>query len=347
MDFLTEADARAALDATGLTWRSLGRDDLPATAEFYAQCETHDENPERTAVSRLEEFWDSPRSRPEEDTLIGVAADGSIVAAAWSGCNRSITERRGVFLNGAVRPDRRGAGNGRAVLAWEMAHANAWDAATREAGFGPLVVKLFAPVAQSDVRHLAERAGLEIERYFYEMSRPLDGSEMSPALEGISVIGWDPARSREAHVVHDVAFRDHWGHADMTEEMWDEGITGVNFRPDWSLMAIDDSTGEMVGVAINCAYEQDWKAQGFKEGYTNSLGVLRSHRGRGIASALLKESMVRFNATGMTAAGLGVDAANPSGALGLYEGLGYRRTASTCAHQYSSDSFKPDVGGRQ
>jgi mycothiol synthase len=36
----------------------------------------------------------------------------------------------------------------------------------------------------------------------------------------------------------------------------------------------------------------------------------------------------------MEAAALGVDAANPSGALRLYEGLGYEQTSSTCTYGF-------------
>ncbi len=43
--------------------------------------------------------------------------------------------------------------------------------------------------------------------------------------------------------------------------------------------------------------------------------------------------MRRFRDAGLDAAGLGVDAANPSGAARLYEVLGYRETASTCIHE--------------
>ena len=116
--------------------------------------------------------------------------------------------------------------------------------------------------------------------------------------------------------------------------MWDEVVGSRAFRPDWSVLALDETTATVVGAALNCAYEQDWQATGIREGYTDQLAVAHTHRGRGIASALLAESMRRFAASGMDAAALGVDAANPSGALRLYEGLGYRQTASTCVHQF-------------
>ena len=333
---LSEADARSALDALepGLSWRAFRRDDLPAIAAFYADCEAHDHNPERQSLSRLQEFWDSPRSHPDVDTLVGYDSSDRIVATAWAGCNRAITARRGVYLGGAVRPDRRGEGIGRAVLRWEMAHGLAWDLATRQGGYGPLVMRLHAQSDQADVRDLAERHGLETARYFFELSRPLIDPPLVPELDGVHIVGWDGARSREVHRVIDQAFRDHWGHVDRTDEMFDEALRSQDFRSDWSVLAIDATTGDVVGAALNCAYEQDWQATGITEGYTDELAVARTHRGRGIASALLKESMRRFAASGLQSAALGVDAANPSGALRLYEGLGYEQTASTCVHEY-------------
>lgn len=331
---LSEPEARALLEAIpGLSWRPFQRDDLPVIAEFYAACEEFDENSERQSLDSIREFWDSPRSRPEEDTLVAVDGTGAVVATAWSGCNRAITEKRGVYLGGAVRPDRRGEGIGRRVLAWQLAHGRDWDAATREDGFGPLQMRLYAPVDQKDVRDLAERFELQTERYFFEMVRHLDDPVEVPSIDGISIVPWSDDLSARAHQVVNDSFLDHWGFVPTTPQMWKEQVEASSFRPQWSLLAVDDDSGDVVGVAFNCAYEQDWEPQGYTEGYTDELGVLRSHRGRGIASALLLASMEIFRGAGMDAAGLGVDAENPSGALAIYERLGYQRTSSNCVHQ--------------
>lgn len=337
-----EAEARAALDdMSGVVWRPFDRDDLPVIAAFYAECEAHDLNPERKSLVGLREFWDSPRSRPEQDTLVGLDDTGRVVATAWAGCNRVITERRGVHLGGAVRPSRRGAGIGGLVMRWQIAHALEWDRATRRDGYGPLVIRLLAPVDQVDVRDLAERHGLAVQRYFFEMSRPLSGSLPVPEVDGIRIVDWDAGCSRDIHHVVDSAFRDHWGHADRTDQMWEETVTAQAFRPAWSVLAVEESTAVVVAAALNCAYEQDWVATGSREGYTEELAVASTHRGRGIASALLRESMRRFAASGMDAAALGVDAANPSGALRLYEALGYEQTARTCVHQNAQGTPGP------
>lgn len=332
---VNQTAARAALDALpGLTWHPFEREDLSAIAQFYKECEDADNNPEHTSLAHLQEFWDSPRSVPSEDTLVAYDDRGVVVATARAGCNRSVTKERRVFLGGAVHPSRRGEGIGAKVLTWQLAHGHDWDRASRKDGYGALLMSLYAPVDQADVRDLAERHGLEVERYFFEMERPLDDNARGPvsAPDGIRIADWDPARSTEAHTVVNTAFRDHWGHVDSTEQMWHEQVTSYSFRPTWALLAIEKSSDRVVGAAMNAAYEQDW-SEGHRAGYTDDLGVLREFRGRGIASALLQESMRRFAADGMDAASLGVDSANPSGALRLYESLGYHRTASTCVHQ--------------
>ena len=52
------------------------------------------------------------------------------------------------------------------------------------------------------------------------------------------------------------------------------------------------------------------------------LGVLRSHRRRGIGEALLRYAFVEFKGRGFERVGLGVDAESPTGAVALYERAG-------------------------
>jgi ribosomal protein S18 acetylase RimI-like enzyme len=96
-------------------------------------------------------------------------------------------------------------------------------------------------------------------------------------------------------------------------------------------VVLDSVTAEVAGYQL-ASHDPDIAVQrGFREGYTELLGVRRKYRGRGIARALLADAMRRFTAAGMDVASLDVDSENPSGALGLYTRLGYRAVNRTMA----------------
>ncbi|MDD9205567.1 GNAT family N-acetyltransferase, partial [Georgenia sp. 10Sc9-8] len=86
------------------------------------------------------------------------------------------------------------------------------------------------------------------------------------------------------------------------------------------------------GYTVASAYPQDWAAQGYSSGWTELVGVLRAHRGRGLAPALLTASMRGMAADGMERADLGVDSENGTGALGVYTRLGYRAAGRTVSY---------------
>ncbi|AKT52027.1 GNAT family N-acetyltransferase [Arsenicicoccus sp. oral taxon 190] len=332
-------DERAALDdlasLPGLTWRRATRDDLTSLAELRQASERFDASPERTTVAELTDYWDSERSVPTEDLLLVHDEDGTLVASGWSGCNRSLVESRRVHLGGTVHPDHRGRGIGSAVLRWELAHGQAWDAATRQDGYGPLVMRAHGTAQQEDLAAFLARHDLWPVRWFVEMERRLDGPVPATTADGIRLVDWDPARSEEVRVCLDTGFRDHWGFAGISPQMWHDQVTGHAFRPGWTVLAVD-ATDRVVGVATGAAYEQDWAEQGFTQGWTDQLTVLREHRGRGVATALLHEQMRRFAADGIQTAGLGVDSSSLTGALRLYEGLGYEAVLRTVAFEHGA-----------
>ena len=105
---------------------------------------------------------------------------------------------------------------------------------------------------------------------------------------------------------------------DQHERTLEEG-TGLlletdRFDPDLYLVAESDK--QVVGAALGQVMGEDY-------GFVRQLAVAPSHRGRGLALALLHESFRRHAARGLPATVLGVDA-GPTGALGLYEKAGMR-----------------------
>ena len=130
----------------------------------------------------------------------------------------------------------------------------------------------------------------------------------------------DPERDLSAaHRVLELAFEDHWDFAPTSfEEFLDRNIRGEAFDPTLWVIAVD---GEgLVGVLSGEAHTE--------RGWVYELGVLASQRGRGIATALLRESFLRFRDRGLPQARLNVDSENPTGAVGLYERVGMHAVVS-------------------
>jgi ribosomal protein S18 acetylase RimI-like enzyme len=90
----------------------------------------------------------------------------------------------------------------------------------------------------------------------------------------------------------------------------------------------------------NAAYEQDWEAQGFSEGWTDRLGVRPCWRGRGVASALLLRSMQSFYEAGLDAAGIGIDSERPPLTSGHYQRLGYQVVSLVLLHARTFDDVE-------
>jgi mycothiol synthase len=63
------------------------------------------------------------------------------------------------------------------------------------------------------------------------------------------------------------------------------------------------------------------------------VSVRRPWRRRGLAKALLSRSLVAARDAGYTSAGFDVDAENPTGALGLYESLGFQSERRQIAYR--------------
>jgi mycothiol synthase len=82
-------------------------------------------------------------------------------------------------------------------------------------------------------------------------------------------------------------------------------------------------------VLIALEYEAFMQATGRRECYVAAVGVTRAARGRGIASALIGRSLAAARADGCNIATLHVDAESPTGALSLYERVGFTRQSTS------------------
>jgi mycothiol synthase len=169
---------------------------------------------------------------------------------------------------------------------------------------------------------LHEQRGFRRVRWFNvmvsDLSAPLPEVRDLP---GVEIAGWVPERSESARLIRNESFHDHWGSIETTRERWDYFMGSPTFRPKFSFLAYAET--EPVGVVISHEYQGDPGASG-RDLYVAIVGTLKAHRKRGIASVLVAKVLNEAAAAGFATGSLEVDADSPTGALGLYEALGFR-----------------------
>ena len=321
------------VDPPVLDWTSVGPPDLADLAALVAAIEAVDQPKERVGSDQLGDFLAESGVSPARDTLLGRDRDGTARAYAWNRPQESDQAMRRVLLIGGVHPQWRRRGLGHHLLRWQLDAGRRWYLATPNPAGGPLRHLLRVDGNQADLAALCEDVGLPASRWFAYLTQPLTTPPPDPApVAGVSIEALTPNLWEEARSANNEAFADAWGMQPIDPQPWAEQLAASTCRPEWSVVAVDRSTGAVVGYAINAAYVSEWGPQGFSEGQTDRLGVRRSWRKRGVASALLQRSMQLFPAAGLEAAGLGVDSDSPTGAHRLYESLGYQQTATFVVH---------------
>ena len=163
----------------------------------------------------------------------------------------------------------------------------------------------------------APTRGLHPVRHFWHMGIDLDGTvDPGRVPDKIEIGGIEPATDLPAvHAVLAEAFSEDWGyHPDPFDRWAEDYASGPNYDPTLWLVARDRAA--MVG-ALTASISGD-------HAWVGEIGVLATHRGRGIAGALLRRSFATFAARGVRRVMLAVDAENPTGATALYEREGMR-----------------------
>jgi mycothiol synthase len=304
-------------------WRTATADDIDAVHALFVAAGRVDHP---TYVVPREEVADTfrmPHIDHARDTILAVTAAGDVVAAASAFLHPSRDTKAKVSLNGAVRPDVRRRGIGTAALRWSYARGLQQLAAIDRDVPGEMGV--YAGEKNTDAAAIAERLGLQTARWFTTMHRPL--SLEVPALpvpQGLQLVPYRPELAMAVLAARNDAFRDHWGSLPSVEETWRLFIDGPFLRPDLSSLLMEDD--RVVALCLASVNEEDWEALGASHIYIDLIGVVRDRRGRGLAPTVIARTLAAARDAGLDKAVLDVDTASPTGALGLYERLGFAAT---------------------
>ena len=229
---------------------------------------------------------------------------------------------------GKVAPDLRRRGIGRWLLAWSIARAR--QRAAAEDPVGPVTLGAHAGEQEAGARAIYEGVGLRPARHFFLMRRDrLDLVQPLAMPDGLEMHAVTADQHRRIYDAETEAFLDHWEPHDHGEE----GFRHTFQQPDTNtdLWAVAWDGDEVAGVVETWIWAEENRRLGVRRGWLEKISVRRPWRKRGLARALTAAAMIKLHEAGMDEAMLAVDAQNPSGALGLYESLGftvYRRSVA-------------------
>lgn len=181
----------------------------------------------------------------------------------------------------------------------------------------------FVADTQTDLEEVLKGEGYEAVRHFYEMVRPdLENIPNVPMPDGLEVRPVQPEQYRTIWEAEVEAFQDHWGAEQVVDEDFQRWQKSNHFQPHLWQVAWD---GDQVAGMIRNFIDEDYNARyGKKRGYTENISTRRPWRKRGLASALISRSLQMQKELGLAESALGVDTENPSGALKVYERMGFR-----------------------
>ncbi|WP_353114060.1 GNAT family N-acetyltransferase [Microbacterium sp.] len=320
----------ADVGGTSLTWRPATRADLDGIHALVSAAGLVDHPQDLIERDGIEAGFDADPFDPRTDTVIGFAANGEPIAYAEARAADTAETEVEVSLDGVVHPGYRGLGIGRALLAWQEARGRQLLASSDSS----LPAMLCVGSREECTANLAlyAAAGFAPVRWWLTLKRDLSAPIPDRALpEGLSVVPFTDRLSEATRIAFNDAFRDHWGSQPVSRREWEKSTRLGEFSAELSRLIVTGAGDgkdphRVVAFALTEINEGEWEPNGGPFGYLEGIGVIRERRGQGLSSAVIAEALRGYRDRGLVSAILDVDSENPSGALGMYERLGFRPT---------------------
>ena len=320
----------------GITTRILGTEDADEVAALMRRIEDDHPTGFCLGAGEVRELMEG-----KADNVFEGAFDGDELVAYTAllpGHPDDIELRIIVF--GDVDPARLGEGIGTLMLTRSLDRARALHA-----GLAPGVPARFAAAAlagREDQVDLVVGAGMRPRRHSFLMVADLDRRAAVELPPGYSVTAFDPEAADELLQAHNAAFAGYPDRPDASPDFWAMFVVGAAHARHALSAVARDGRGSVAAYVLAHEYAVTPSGGPGPEVHVPYVGTVPGHRRRGLASGLLAEVMRRASAAGYVTASLHVDAANPTGALGLYERAGFRQV-------YRQDTYlleKPPAGDR-
>lgn len=313
--------AEAALNFSNLEIKSWGpQPDYEVVTSLLNQSMSADKVKHRALTAEMENYYSKlPEFSPSEDAFFAMV-DGEPIA--WVSLQpRLESEGDQIYRHYVALPEAsRGMGL-RAALINLVEKRAVERAADLPAGQTSWLEASFSS-NQGQAIALIKAKGYQPVRYFFFMTRSLaEPIKDQPMPAGFYQRPLTEADYRAIWQANQQAFSEHWGHAETTEQHFQMFLEDPLTNPDlWQIAWHDE---QVAGMVLNFLDEQENEEFNRLRGYTEDIAVLKPFRRRGLAKALISKSMKMFKEMGMEETALGVDTDNQTGALELYQSLGY------------------------
>jgi ribosomal protein S18 acetylase RimI-like enzyme len=166
--------------------------------------------------------------------------------------------------------------------------------------------------------------GFEFLRRYYTMRMKVSTAPTIRQIQGVEIRTIDISNPDQVALwnkLHQNSFSKHFGFAPRELEKWRELVQDSATDPNGVFMAFKSE--EPVGFCqCNDEYVED------NRGFINLLGVTQENQGMGIGEALLQTGISYCLTKGYDSVELNVDTGNESGALKLYEKVGFKAESS-------------------
>lgn len=224
--------------------------------------------------------------------------------------------------NGFLIPEWRRKGIGQAMLLWMENHLSELaNSHLATSGYFQVTVTQF----QEGVSIMLQRAGYQPIRKFYEMVRPTLDDIVEFALpDGLETRPVGAEHYQAIWKSVDETSKDEWGYTESTENDYSAWLTDPHFQPHLWQVAWDIASNQVIGHVLTFIDGDENRQRSRKRGYTEGIGVDHNWRRRGVARALISQSLLTQKATGMTESALVADSSSTSNVIRLYESCGFQ-----------------------
>ncbi len=257
-------------------------------------------------------------SEPLTDMLVA-EVDGEVVGYSRVMWWTEVEGVRRYLAFGMLKPAFRRRGIGTAMLRWNERRIG--EIAAGHPADLPKLIKVFASDGEPGAAALYAAEGYAPYMYDADMVRShLDEIPDARLPVGLEVRTPGSDQMRQVWDADQEAFRDHPG-SEENFETFEQWLARPHRDPTlWRVAWDGDEIAGQVRSFIDKAENTEY---GRKRGYTEYISVRRPWRRRGVARALLCQSLAAARDRGMEEAALGVMTGNPRGALRLYESVGF------------------------